>query len=906
MNRLALPAAVLLATIAAWLSQATLSIATSDGPRIALLPVSIVALAVSAVVGFAVLALRRAELPLAPIWLLGLIILPWIPIPLPAAALMWSGSLRWLVWFSVALLVIAPLGPRLWRRFRPTSAGSFIALKPQLSAGLLAFILFRWSAWEVSPSIPGGDEPHYLIITQSLLIDRDLKIENNHKRGDYHRYYAGPLAPHYIQRGRNGEIYSIHAPGLSALVAPAFAIAGYPGAVLFLIVLAACGSALAWHVAWLATRQPAAAWFGWAAVTWSATTIFHSFAVYPDGLGGILTLTGVWALIRARQERSSGVTSLRPWFLHGAALALLPWMHSRFALLAGSLGALVLLRLPSTKNPAGKAVAFLAAPATSALAWMTFFLVIYGGIDPAAPYGTGTSREFSIGFVPGGLTGLLFDQRFGLIANAPVLLFAFVGLAMMIRVRQVPNEAAEAVGLADRRLSCELLFVMVPYLITATTYAMWWAGSSAPARFAAPAVLMLAIPCAVAWAGLRDRATRTVAAGALAFTGFLSFVLVTTAGGRLAFNTRETTAIWLDWASRLTSLGEGLPFWYRGREAAFARDVAIWAAALLLAYACARAVAAWPGLRDRARLATTIAAVFAVAAMLALSVVWTLRGAEGLSPAPSQLDLLRRLARAPRVVAAQVAPPKVLDRSTILGLLRIESVPRVAAGGGGMGRSEQPLLSLPNVPAGRYRILTRTRGAGGWLIIGIGQDQFALRSGPLSYPASPIEIDFPVDVRALAVRGDEDARRAIRSIVVEPQAIVGADARLTDGTARRAVKYDRAVVFFLDEACFPEPQAFWVGGARRAVFVVQPLELPRSVSMVLRNAPVENHVIVASGQWREELTLEPGEERQIGIPLAPGASAALVTITTTSGFRPSEAVPGSRDERFLGVWVKPL
>jgi hypothetical protein len=223
-----------------------------------------------------------------------------------------------------------------------------------------------------------------------------------------------------------------------------------------------------------------------------------------------------------------------------------------------------------------------------------------------------------------------------------------------------------------------------------------------------------------------------------------------------------------------------------------------------------------------------------------------------------------------------------------------------------MGRTEPPLLSLPNVPAGRYRILTRTRGAGGWLIVGIGQDQFTLRSGPLSYPASPMEIDFPVEVRTLAVRGDEDARRAITSVVVEPQSIVAADARLTDATARRAVKYDRAVVFFLDDACFPEAQAFWVGGARQAVFVVQPLELPRSVSVVLRNAPVENHVIVASRQWREELTLGPGEERRIGIPLAPGASAALVTITTTSGFRPSDAVPGSRDERFLGVWVKPL
>ena len=51
------------------------------------------------------------------------------------------------------------------------------------------------------------------------------------------------------------------------------------------------------------------------------------------------------------------------------------------------------------------------------------------------------------------------------------------------------------------------------------------------------------------------------------------------------------------------------------------------------------------------------------------------------------------------------------------------------------------------------------------------------------------------------------------------------------------------------------------------------------------------------------MTLAPGEERQVQVPLAPGQRAALVTATTHRGFRPSESTPGSRDERFLGVWV---
>jgi hypothetical protein len=79
------------------------------------------------------------------------------------------------------------------------------------------------------PRLPAGDEPHYLVIAQSLLRDHDLQIENNHTRGDYHEFFALPLKPDYLLRGVNGQIYSIHAPGLPVLVAPVFALFGYRG-----------------------------------------------------------------------------------------------------------------------------------------------------------------------------------------------------------------------------------------------------------------------------------------------------------------------------------------------------------------------------------------------------------------------------------------------------------------------------------------------------------------------------------------------------------------------------------------------------------------------------------------------------------------------------------------------------
>jgi hypothetical protein len=54
----------------------------------------------------------------------------------------------------------------------------------------------------------------------------------------------------------------------------------------------------------------------------------------------------------------------------------------------------------------------------------------------------------------------------------------------------------------------------------------------------------------------------------------------------------------------------------------------------------------------------------------------------------------------------------------------------------------------------------------------------------------------------------------------------------------------------------------------------------------------------------QELELQPREERTLAIPIADHRSGALVRIQTDSGFRPSDVESGSRDTRFLGVWIE--
>lgn len=188
-------------------------------------------------------------------------------------------------------------------------------------------------------------------------------------------------------------------------------------------------------------------------------------------------------------------------------------------------------------------------------------------------------------------------------------------------------------------------------------------------------------------------------------------------------------------------------------------------------------------------------------------------------------------------------------------------------------------------------------------MVGIGRDQFSLKSGPLTNPTQPIDIEFPVDVRAIVVRGDEQARRTVRGLTIEPVSILPAVSRLTKDSARRAVRYGNTSVYFLDDRSFPEPEAFWVGGQRNSTVAFQP-DSRESVTVLVRNAPVENQVTFESGNWRARMSLAPGEERRIQVPIDRQRGAALVTITASAGFRPSAVDPKSRDDRFLGAYVK--
>ena len=872
-RRLSLGAAgaLVCAALALWVSFGAIAFLDTfnRAPYVGLLPSPlwlVVLFIVAAAVG---VGMRPTPQAVAPLWLSAVLLLPWLPMRLPLAAFIWTGHVVMWVWAAIgACLVVPRLG---WFTRAIVGLVGGRPAREALVAGVLSLTAYSLGAWAVAPQHPTGDEPHYLVIAQSLIEDHDIQIENNHRQRDYRSYSSVGLKPDFLRRGVNGQIYSIHAPGLPLLVAPAFAALGYRGVVAALVVVSAIGSALAWLAAWLVTHDRGASWFGWAAVSLSVPYFVLTGSVFPDGPGAVLLLVGVLPLLdeRARERR---------WLvLAGAALATLPWLHTRFSVLAACAAVPIIGRLLGGGDRVRRIAAFLALPIMSAAAWLTFFQRVYGTPNPSAPYGGHT--DIAIGNIVRGVPGLLVDQQFGLLATAPVYICCFLGvLAMLWR--------------GPRRFTVELLVTIKPYCVLLTFFYMWWAGTSTPARFLGPVVLLLAIPAAAWAAAATGPLARAFSACALLVSLLMTLTVTLVDRGAFVFNFRDGVSRLLLWLSPVVNLTKAVPSLFQNPPEMVVVQAAIWALAIVGAVVLARLSGSGRGSTVRLGLALE------VAAMVAVSLVWRTNHVDAATPASggtavldayqadsSQLALAYRPFR--RVRLAELPADIVIART-------LSSNPR---------REWSEMTHLPpalyevsgtvvGTPAGHIRVVTDRR------------------TPPLAeWDAAQLEgawkrtLLIPVAVAGLQIDLDGDAQRHVRDLTVRAVSVVPRADRPADGAeAGHGARYGTAAVYALTGTVWVEPGGVWVGGAGEAGFVVRP-DQPGAIHLFLRNGPVTNLITLVSGSWRQEVRLQAGEERVVDVPADPRRLAAPLQVMSAQGFRPSEVNPKTDDDRFLGVWI---
>jgi hypothetical protein len=330
---------------------------------------------------------------------------------------------------------------------------------------------------------PEGDEPHYLMVADSLLRDGDVSLERDYAEGRYRPFHPRPLEPHYRVRGRDGAIYSLHALGLSLLILPAFALGGYPAVSLFMAALAA-----------LLAREVRALVRSWTGAPGVAQGVAWIVALSPPLVhyaGLVFTEVPAALLVALALRRAETLVQARPGaaLAWGAAVAFLPWLNVRYGLLT-----IVLLLYTASRRPPFRTAALVLGPvAASVLALALYHWTLYGFFDPRLVYGR--RPEFSAATLPEGVPGLMFDQEFGLLVYAPVFVLALPGLVHLWRAR--PDRGALVAALA------------AAVVLLAGSWHMWRGGFNPPARFLVPVLPVLAV--AVAF-GIRERLG---AAGAL-------------------------------------------------------------------------------------------------------------------------------------------------------------------------------------------------------------------------------------------------------------------------------------------------------------------------------------------------------------------------------------------------------
>jgi hypothetical protein len=305
-----------------------------------------------------------------------------------------------------------------------------------------------------------GDEPYYLLMTESMVRDHDLDLANQYRDLAHSGIGRDDLVPQPGDpRGPHGEQYSRHEPFLPILMMPGYALGGVPGAI---AIIALFGALLMRStirfledegIADTTTRAL------FPLIAFGPPIVFYATRIWPEVPGAFFFL-----------EAARGVRQRRPprWIAATLALVLL---KIRFGLLA----IVLLARVLRTRKQAAIAAALVAIPLVLA------FLISGHAMNthrlqellPSGPI-----------FYWLGLFGLVLDGAAGLLFQAPLYALAILALP---RWREMPD---------GFRLGTSASLLYVLYLIPRSE---WHGGWSPPLRYIVVLMPILALGAAVMW-----------------------------------------------------------------------------------------------------------------------------------------------------------------------------------------------------------------------------------------------------------------------------------------------------------------------------------------------------------------------------------------------------------------------
>jgi hypothetical protein len=384
-----------------------------------------------------------------------------------------------------------------------------------------------------------GDEPHYLLVTKSLIQDRDINLANNYAEEDYLDFYPGPLKTHaYPGKKGNDYLYSKHFPALPVLMVPAYMIgeevirfsterAKDPDfrrktLVFFsrvpLCILTALLGLVFFLVVHDITKRKTVSMFVWTVFGFTVPIIFFSHLIYPEIPVALITLFAFRNLAIKNERHASDL------FLSAVGIGLLPWFGIKYIVLSLFLFVVLSSVLWGSKNlpgNLGRIFLSLSPIMLSACLYLFYFYSTYGNFSVRSAYkgsayvpASGSElfsnilRKDPIEFLRR-IPGYFLDQRLGIFIYAPVLLLGIAGLFFLFK--------------QNRRRALMLISLFSVYGIFSAYH--YWGGYCPPGRPLIPVIWVLTLCLAIALNEDRSRIRDTIKWVGTA----LSFLIVWTA-----------------------------------------------------------------------------------------------------------------------------------------------------------------------------------------------------------------------------------------------------------------------------------------------------------------------------------------------------------------------------------------
>lgn len=305
-----------------------------------------------------------------------------------------------------------------------------------------------------------GDEPYYLLMTESLIHDRDLDLANQYRHLRHSATGRLDLVPQLGDPvGRHGERYSRHEPFLAFLLIPGYLIGRLPGALatiaLFAVLLVRSTIRLLEDEG-ISDRDARALFPIFA---FGPPVVFYAARIWPEVPGALFFVEAVRGIRQRRSKR---------WL---PALLALVLLKLRFLLV----GVILVARVLWDRRSRALVIAAMVLLVPIAIVWS-----ISGSVTNVhswrelLPF---PAQNYAIGFF-----GLLTDGAAGFLFQAPLYLGAIFALA---RWRSMPE---------GFRLGCLAAVLYILYLLPRSE---WHGGWSPPLRYVAILIPILALGAAV-------------------------------------------------------------------------------------------------------------------------------------------------------------------------------------------------------------------------------------------------------------------------------------------------------------------------------------------------------------------------------------------------------------------------